>query len=198
MSNHAAVSDECRELEQTLSSMLSRVERRQSAAPAVAADGDINKVLYTGLRDTMQLAKEFKAACEYEYSPQFRIRKLKALVQGMPRVVDMVHALEGEKHLSPLFDRMMNREYKELHTVLYQIRDTASAAAEGINKIQPAPVKAPDSLTLAFSLMLLPATIALAFFSGFAGGLQGGSQKPKEQAKPLSNPRPHLTLVRND
>lgn len=193
MSNHAAVSDECRELEHMLSSMLSRVERRQSAAPAVAADGDINRILYAGLRDTMQLTKEFKAACEYGYSPQYRRHKLAALVGGMPRVVDMVHALEGEKHLSPLFDRMMNREYEELRTVVRQIRDTVAATAR-VKEPQPEPVKSPDSLTLAFSLMLLPATMALAFFSGFAGGLQEASQKPKEQPKP----RPHLKLVHNN
>jgi len=194
MSNRAAVSDECRELERMLSSMLSRVEHRQSAAPAVAADGDINKILYSGLRDTMRLTKEFVAACEYGYSPQYRHHKLAALVQGMPRVVDMVHALEGEKHLSPLFDRMMNREYEELRTVVRQIRDTVAATAR-VKEPQPEPVKSPDSLTLAFSLMLLPATIALAFFSGFAGGLQGAaSQAPKQQAKP----KPHLKLVHND
>lgn len=194
MSNHAAVSNECRELEHTLSSMLARVERRQSAAPAVAADGDINRMLYTGLRDTMQLTKEFVAACEQGYSPQFRHRKLAALVHGMPRIVDMVHALEGEKHLSPLFDRLMNREYNELHTVLHQIRDTAAAAAEDMKNAPPEPMKVPDPLALACTLMLLPATIAFAFFSGFATGLQEAPQKPKEQAKP----RPHLKLVCND
>lgn len=198
MSNSVTVSNECRELEQTLSSMLARVERRQRAAPAVAADGDINKILYHGLRDTMQLTKEFRAACEYKYSPQFRHRKLEALVQGMPRVIDMVHALEGEKHLSPLFDRMINREYNELHTVLYQIRDTAAALARDMDKTPPDPVKPPAALTLAFTLMLLPATLAFAFFSGFTAGAQGAPQKSKEQAKPPSNPRPHLTLVRND
>ncbi|QQG35962.1 MAG: hypothetical protein HYS17_10745 [Micavibrio aeruginosavorus] len=188
-----AVSPECRTLEHHLSLMLSRVERRQEKEPAAPADGQINNILYGGLRDTMRLTQSFMAACAHGYSLEYRARRLSEFASGMHRVVDMVHALEGEKHLSPLFDRMMNREYAELQTLVFQMRDVVYADAPKLKNPPPVSPKAPDPFSMACTLMMMPALLAWGVMSGFAAGLREAA----EERAQVSRPPRHLKLVHN-
>lgn len=191
--NTNAISPQCTELALTLGSMLGRVQRRAQQEPAVAADGELNTVLHRGLLDTAKLTHAFMEACAHGYSPQYRARKLVALAHGMPRVVDMVHAMEGQKNLSPLFDRLMDREYKEMHTLITQMHDTVIADSDALHKVLPPPSKAMGPVELAVTFMFLPAALALGAMIGFAQGLKEASAAPKKQAP--EPPKRHLTLV---
>lgn len=192
----ADISPECQTLEQHLSLMLSRVEQRRKKDPAVPADGQINNLLYGGLRDTMRLTQSFMTACAHGYSLEYRARKLSDFASGMHRVVDMVHALEGEKHLSPLFDRMINREYAELQTVLFQMRDVVYADAPKFKNQPPEPPKAPDPFSMACTLMMMPALLAWGMMSGFAAGLREAAEE-RAQVPKAPQPQRHLQLVHN-
>ena len=190
--NTNAISHECTELAQTLSSMLGRVQRRQTVEPATAADGELNTVMFRGLLETAKLTHAFMEACARGYSPQYRARKLVALADGMPRVVEMVHAMEGEKNLSPLFDRLMNREYKEMYKLVAQMRDTVAADADTIAKQLPPPSKA---IELAVTFMFLPMAITLGVMAGLAQGVKEAMSEPKKREP--EPPKRHLTLVHN-
>ncbi|MCM2344905.1 MAG: hypothetical protein NDJ24_10140 [Alphaproteobacteria bacterium] len=188
-----ALSPECQKLEHHLSALLARVERRQQAIPAVAGDGEINKILRSGLRDTLRLTEQFMAACTRGYSQEYQARKLSDFAHGMHQVVAMVHALEGEKQLSPLFDRIANREYVELKSVVFQMRDVVYADSARLNKQAAEPPSAPASepLVLACTLIMMPALLTWGLLSGFAAGLRESAAAREAQAKPAR----HLKLV---
>jgi|GEM_PF-5388524 len=190
--NTNAISHECTELAQTLSSMLGRVQRRQTVAPATAADGELNTVMLRGLLETAKLTHAFMEACANGYSPQYRARKLLALSDNMPRVVDMIHAMEGEKNLSPLFDRLMNREYKDMYTLVEKLRDTVLADADAIGKQIPPPSK---TVELAVTFMFLPLAITLGVMAGLAQGVKEAMSEPKKREP--EPPKRHLSLVQN-
>lgn len=196
------------ELESELISLLGRVERRQQREPAVAADRDINQILQTGLQHAMNLTQKFMAAHAQTSNLEVRAQTLVGLAHGMTSVKDMIGALEGEKHLSPLFDRIIDREYDELKNLQAQlyhvvIKDSADirAALPPKSEVSQSPVRPPVTqppapLVLALTIMFMPVAIASGIMSGFQAGMRDAAdgRKARDQnARPTT--RPDLRLV---
>ncbi len=202
MNNHIqnAVSPECSAMEQTLSAMLARVERRRAAPPVNETDGEMNSIMEAGLRDAVRLTHAFMEAAAKGYSPAYRARKLLALADGMPRFIEMLHGLEGDKKLSPLFERVLDREYYELQKIVRQMRDTVHADSDKLLAVLPEKPR-PDAFSFMATCMIMPFALACGVVAGVAQGFSEGRRaraEPPESVEPPVNPpkpTPHLQLV---
>lgn len=193
----SAVSDVCVEMEQALSAMLARVERRRAAPPVNAIDGEMNKIMEAGLRDAVHLTHAFMRAAAVGASPLYRARKLVALAEGMPPFIEMLRGLEGDKKLSPLFERVLDREYYELHKIVRQMHDTVNADGEKLLQVLPKQPRGSDPLIFMATCMMMPFALAYGFVVGVT---QGIGEAQRERAQPLApvelpKPAPHLKLV---
>ncbi len=190
------VSSECVQMEQTLSDMLARVERRRALPPVNDADGDMNNLMAAGLRDAVNLTHAFMRAAASGASPLYRARKLVALADGMPRFIEMVHGLEGDKKLSPLFERMLDREYAELHKVVRQMRDTVYADGDKLLAALPEKPR-PDAFTFMAACLIMPFAMACGVVAGVAQGISEARRERAEPPMPENPPKPapHLQLV---
>lgn len=191
------VSPECVAMEQALSRMLARVERRRGLPPANVADGEMNKNMAAGLRDAMRLTHAFMAATQAGSAPLYRARKLVALADGMPRFVAMLQGLEGEKNLSPHFSRMLDREYYELRHIIGQMRDTVQADGDRLLAVLPPKPSAADPFTFVATCMFMPFAVAYGVVTGIAQGLDAAQRERAQPPEPENPPKParHLTLV---
>lgn len=199
MNNHAknnAVSPECNAMEQNLSAMLARVERRRAAPPAHAIDGEMNKVMEAGLRDAVRLTHAFMNAATNGYSPAYRARRLLALADGMPRFVGMIRGLEGDKKLSPLFERVLDREYAELIKIVGQMRDTVKADSDKLLAVLPEKPR-PDVFTFMATCMVMPFALTCGVIAGVAQGFSEARRERAVSPEPAAPPKPtpHLRLV---
>lgn len=196
----SAVSRECVEMEQSLSDMLARVERRRALPPVNDADGEMNRIMEGGLRDAVRLTHTFMKAAEAGYSPLHRARKLVALSDGLPRFIEMLHGLEGDKKLSPLFERVLDREYNELKKIVGQMRDTVVADSNKLLAVLPAEQpRGPDPFSFIASCMMMPFALACGVVAGVAQGFSEAQRVRTQPPEPVSSqkPAPHLQLVRS-
>lgn len=197
------VSPACREMEQKLSAMLARVERRMALLPACAADAQINQTMARGLRDTVQATQAYMRVTMQGYSPAYRAQKLLALANQAPHFVTMCQALEGDKKLSPLFDRILDREYRELYTVIDRMRETIHHDSRQLAAMLPSsptttmpidPRPPLDPLSFGVFCLMLPFAVASGIFQGVAQGLTESNSK-RAQAVTPSSKKPLLSLV---
>lgn len=187
------VSAECHAMEQTLSAMLARVQRRCALPPVNEEDGAMNKAMEAGLRDAVRLTHAFMDATTSNYSPLHRARKLVALADGMPRFIGMLRGLEGDKKLSPLFERMLDREYYELQKVVRQMRDTVRA--DSVTLLAALPEKPrPDAFSFMATCMMMPFALACSVVSGVAQGISEARRERAVTAEPDETPKPPSPL----
>lgn len=177
---------EYQQLEQALSSMLARVERRQYLAPAMAADGELNNTLHDGLWKAMHLTQKFRAVRDSYISPLRYAQGLATFSEAMPQIVSIIKAVEGARNLSPLFDRMMNREHTELFKLMGQIKRRIESDAEILEKMSPEDARQPDPVMAAWNMMTAPYAVAWGFTMSCMMAWQASLlQHTNSAAKPL-------------
>ena len=188
------VSAECIVMEQSLSRMLARVERRCAQTSSYQGDSDVNMHMQAGLRAAVNLTHAFMQAASAGYSPAYRARKLVALADGMLPFIDMYRGLEGEKNLSPLFERVLNREYSELRQIIGQMHDAVCADGDLLLHDMPEKPRSADPVTFITTCMLVPFAIVYGVMAGVAQGMR---ELQNDRATPLKLPQstPRLRLV---
>ncbi|HEY0901236.1 MAG TPA: hypothetical protein VGD95_03865, partial [Micavibrio sp.] len=176
-------------------------------------DAQINQTMARGLRDTVQATQAYMRVTMQGYSPAYRAQKLLALANQAPHFVTMCQALEGDKKLSPLFDRILDREYRELYTVIDRMRETIHHDSRQLAAMlpssptttahttpaptttMPASPRPPlDPLSFGVFCLMLPFAVASGIFQGVAQGLTESNSKRAQAVTPPSK-KPLLSLV---
>ena len=172
-------------IEDDLAGLLARIERRQLLAPATEEDGNINHILHDNLRQIVGLTAQFTAVRHGHCSLQAQADGLNAIAQATTPMVTIVKALENAPPLSPLFERMMNREYKEFIGLTVRTRDAVVqnsqqllAAAEA----NPPPPPAADPFTMAWGVMMAPCTMAWMVSAAWMSAWQIPAQPSRREA----------------
>lgn len=182
----APLSAECIELEGKLTTLLSRVERRQTLMPAQGPDGEINKILLNGLRDSVNLTHEYMRATINGQTPIYRARKLLALADYAPQFAGMIHKVETRKNLSPIFDRVLQREQAELLQVMGRMHVTLNADSERLAPLLPAR-KASNPFSAVAMCALLPFVMAAGIVQGVVQGFSEAQQGRTPRLPPPDN-----------
>ncbi len=201
-----AVSPDCRALEEKLDSLLARVERRQALMPAHGADGEVNRMMLRGLRETRSLTHAFIRATFNGYPPQAQAQKFIALADHAPHFVGLYRTLEEQKNLSPLFDRILKRENQELFDMMGNMHAILTEDSARLLALLPEKAAAPkpgfDPLAAGFFCMFLPFAVASGIVRGLVSGRQESDFPPDPQPNYLTgqtpktaHKKPRLTLV---
>ena len=154
-------SDNWQRVETGLSSMLARIERRQLAAPATPEDGCLNDELRANLARAVSLTDRFRAVRGGGLEVQ--ANGLAAAADATTSMVAMARALQNAPRLSPLFERMMNREYDEVVGLMGQVRDAVVESSQQLlaaAEKNPPPARPVDPFVAAWGMVLAPSVMA--------------------------------------
>jgi hypothetical protein len=103
----------------------------------------------------------------------------------------MIRGLEGDRKLSPLFERVLDREYYELHKIARQMRDAVHADSNRLLTLLPEKPRGPDPFAFMATCVVMPFALVCGVVAGVAQGLGAAA---RERANPPKTV-PHLQLV---
>ncbi len=183
-SNLPALDAEWQKIEDDLAGLLARVERRQRLAPATEEDGNLNHMLHDNLQRIVGLTSQFTAVRHGHCSLQTQADGLNALAQATTPMVTIVKALENAPPLSPLFERMMNREYNEFVGLTVRTRDAVVQNSQQLlaaAETNPPPAAAGPFAT-AWGVMMAPCAMAWMMSAAWMSAWQIPAQPSRREA----------------